>query len=221
VARSSRRALRPLPACALLLALVAGCGAPPFVYVANSEQQTYVKIPNTWQPMDQRELAAVFGLGPAVNPADVGVWQLGYDAAPAPSAAHLFGQHTEAPVAFISVQEVAPRLRGQFSLDRLRNLFFPITPEARQLVAGRPTLLSDLTLLSDQVLTPGDGLRGVRLVYRARVAGGPLQIFDQTAYLNDDASTLYVFYVRCSTVCYQERQQEIDDVVASFTVREG
>jgi hypothetical protein len=205
----------------LLVALVVGCGTPAYTYVANSEQQTYVKIPNTWHPMDERELADVFGLDPAVEPADVGIWQLGYDAAESPSATHLFGQHTTAPAAFISVQEVPPRLRGQFSFDRLRNLFFPLTADARQMLAGRPTLLSDVTVLADQVLTPGHGLHGVRLVYRARVVGGPLQIFDQTAYLNDDASTLYVLYVRCSTVCYQERQQEIDDVVASFTVKEG
>ena len=66
-------------------------------------------------------------------------------------------------------------------------------------------------LVSDEVLTPGDGLRGVHSVYRYRIRGGPPQVFDQIAYTNDDASKLYMFYVRCSAECYEQRKQEIDD----------
>jgi hypothetical protein len=50
---------------------------------------------------------------------------------------------------------------------------------------------------------------------------GPPQMIDQTAYLNDDASKLYMFFVRCSTECYEQRQKEIGNVVSSFTVRES
>ena len=50
--------------------------------------------------------------------------------------------------------------------------------------------------------------------------GGPSQVFDQIAYVNDDASKLYMFYVRCSSDCYEQRKQEIANVVSSFTVRE-
>jgi hypothetical protein len=46
-------------------------------------------------------------------------------------------------------------------------------------------------------------------------------VFDQTVYVNDDASKLYMFFVRCSTECYEQRRQEIESVVSSFTVREG
>ena len=51
-------------------------------------------------------------------------------------------------------------------------------------------------------------------------AAGRSQVFDQIAYVNDDASKLYMFYVRCSTDCYEQRKQEIANVVSSFTVRE-
>jgi hypothetical protein len=63
-------------------------------------------------------------------------------------------------------------------------------------------------------------VRGVHTVFRYRVANGPLQVMDQTLYLNDDASKLYLFFVRCSTECYQQRQKEITNVVSSFTVLE-
>ena len=80
--------------------------------------------------------------------------------------------------------------------------------------------VSDLALVADEVLTPGNGLRGVHSVFRYRVGDGPMQMMDQTAYLNDDASKLYMFFVRCSTECYEQRQKEIGNVVSSFTVRE-
>ena len=97
-----------------------------------------------------------------------------------------------------------------------------MSPSARQEAAELdPTSpFSEFALVADEVLTPGDGLRGVHSVYRYRVGGGPMQMIDQTAYLNDDASKLYMFYVRCSTECYEQRQQEIGNVVSSFTVRE-
>ena len=76
-------------------------------------------------------------------------------------------------------------------------------------------------LVSDEVLTPGKGLRGVHSVFRYRVGDDPMQMMDQTAYLNDDASKLYMFFVRCSTECYEQRQKEIGTVVSSFTVRES
>lgn len=61
----------------------------------------------------------------------------------------------------------------------------------------------------------------MHVVYQYRIAGGPFQVFDKTAFLNDDASKLYVFVARCSTECYAQRQPEIDRVVSSFTVLEG
>ena len=81
--------------------------------------------------------------------------------------------------------------------------------------------LSDFTLVSDDVLTPGHGLHGVHSVFRYKMGDGPLQMIDQTAYLNEDASKLYMLFVRCSTQCYQPRQQEIGNVVSSITVRES
>ena len=111
--------------------------------------------------------------------------------------------------------------RGSYSLDKLRDLFYPVSPASQQQAAADPTsVVQDLSVMSDQVLTPGDGVRGVHTVFRYRVAGGPPQVMDQTLYLNDDASKLYLFFVRCSTECYQQRQKEITNVVSSFTVLE-
>jgi hypothetical protein len=61
----------------------------------------------------------------------------------------------------------------------------------------------------------------VHSVYRYRIMGGPSQTFDQIVYTNDDNSKIYMFYVRCSSQCFDQRQSEINAVASSFTVREN
>jgi hypothetical protein len=202
--------------------LAAACGAPEYTYVTNSDDRTYVRIPTSWQAVDEAELATALGLDPTVSTADQGVWIEAYDAATSPSAAHLLGPHAEAPNALVFVQDVPPQMRGQYSLDRLRDLFQPVSPTARQQAGADPnSLLTNFGLMADEVVTPVDGIRGIHVIYQYRVSGGPYQVFDKTAFVNDDASKLYVFVARCSSQCYGQRQEEIDRVVSSFTVLEG
>jgi hypothetical protein len=218
---SSPRVLLAL-AVAAVVALLAGCGAAEYTYVTNSDDRTYVKLPATWRPIDKKALDDAIGLDPTLSDEERGLWLEGYDADPVPSPLHLFGPSAPAPAAFVSVQQVPETMRGQFSLDRLRDLFYPVSETARQAAEVDPTTgLSDFVLISDEVLTPGEGLRGVHSVFRYRMDDGPPQVIDQTNYLNDDASKLYMFFVRCSSECYEQRKGEIDRAVSSFTVRES
>ncbi len=206
---------------AALVALLAGCGAPEYTYVTNSTDRTYLKVPAAWRPIDDKAMTDAIGFDPTLTEEQRGLWFEAYDADVAPSPTHLFGPSAAAPAAFVGVQQIPESARGQFSLDRLRDLFYPVSPSARQAAELDPTSgVTDLSLVTDEVLTPGNGLRGVHSVFRYRVGDGPMQMMDQTAYLNDDASKLYMFFVRCSTECYEQRQKEIGNVVSSFTVRE-
>jgi len=206
---------------AALMALV-GCGAPEYTYVTNSTDRTYLKVPTTWRPIDEKAMDDAIGFDPTLSEEERGLWFEGYDADVAPSPVHLFGPSAAVPAAFVGVQQVPEAARGQFSLDRLRDLFYPVSPSAQEAASLDPTGgVSDFVLVSDEVLTPGNGLRGVHSVFRYRVGDGPMQMMDQTAYLNDDASKLYMFFVRCSTECDEQRQKEIGTVVSSFTVRES
>jgi hypothetical protein len=206
---------------AALVALVAGCGAPEYTYVTNSTDRTYLKVPATWRPIDDKAMNDAIGFDPTLTEEERGLWFEAYDADAEPSPMHLFGPSAAAPAAFVGVQQIPESSRGQFSLDRLRDLFYPVSQSAQEAAEMDPTSgVSDLALVSDEVLTPGNGLRGVHSVFRYRVGDGPMQMMDQTAYLNDDASKLYMFFVRCSTECYEQRQKEIGTVVSSFTVRE-
>jgi hypothetical protein len=205
----------------VVVVLLAGCAGPEYTYVTNSTDRTYLKVPNSWRPIDPKAIDAALGLDTTVKDADRGLWLQGYDADAAPSPDHLFGASAAAPATLIGVQDVPMTARGSYSLDKLRDLFYPVSPASQQQAAADPTsVVTDLSVMSDEVLTPGQGVRGVHTVFRYRVAGGPPQVMDQTLYLNDDASKLYLFFVRCSTECYQQRQKEITSVVSSFTVKE-
>jgi hypothetical protein len=208
---------------AVVAVVLVGCGAAPeFTYVTNSSDRTYLKVPRSWQPIDGKALEGAFGLDPAFSAEDQGFWIAGYDAAATPSAAHLLGTDAAVPAVLVAVKDNPASTRGQFSLDKMRDLFFPVSSIGRQQAAADPTssALSGFTLFTDDVLTPGAGVHGVHVVYRYSFSGGPPQMFDQTVYVNDDASKVYMFLVRCSTECYMQRQQEISTVVSSFTVRE-
>lgn len=202
----------------LAAALLSGCGAPRYTYVKNSADHMYVKIPASWHSIDQKDLDNAIGLDPAEDASSRGLWLQGYDAADTPSALHLFGSSAPEPAVLVSVQQVPQASRGGLSLDGLRDFFFPVSPTARQ--NNQNPQLTGFGLLADDVLTPGDGVRGVHTVFRYSLGGGPPQMMDQTGYLNDDASKLYLLLVRCSTTCYKDRHGEIENVVSSFTIRE-
>ena len=203
------------------IVLVAGCGGPQFTYVKNADDRTYLKVPNTWRQIDPAQFTAVLGSPPANSSAE-GTWIVGYDAATTPALDHMFDADLGSPVILVSVDAIPEKSRGQVSLDVVRDYRFPVSATARQqfTMTGASGGLSDFQLIQDEVLTPGHGIRGVHSVYAYRVDGGPPQIFDQLGYVNDDASKLYLAIARCSAQCFQQRQQEIEDVVNSFTVRE-
>ncbi|WP_345384742.1 hypothetical protein [Pseudonocardia yuanmonensis] len=227
--RAGRRARRGpallapvLLATGMVVALLAGCGAPSWTYVTNSTDRTYLKVPTSWKQVDPAELESQLGVTPAKDSTE-GVWIQAYDSDARPSLDHIIGESAESPAILVTVQPIPEKSRGQISLDTVRDFIYPVSDTARQTMqlGGQQSGLTGFTLLGDEVLTPGDGIRGVHTVFSYRVNGGEPQIFDQTGYLNDDASKLYLALARCSADCFEKRQSEIDGVVSSFTVREG
>jgi hypothetical protein len=204
--------------CAVLGA-ASGCSAPDHTYVANRANKTYFKIPASWHEIDEKDLKQT-ATGASPTPGSDSEWVVAYDAATAPAVAHLVASDTPDPIVYVSVQPSPAEAGGQVSLDNLRDLVLPVTATARAAPSSSSTTFSDFKLVSDSVLTPKSGLRGVHEVFQYRVGGGPLQTFDETAYTNKDGSRVYLMFLRCSNECYQTRRSELDSVVASFTVQE-
>jgi hypothetical protein len=46
-----------------------------------------------------------------------------------------------------------------------------------------------------------------------------LQTFDQTTYVSNDGSPVYLLLISCSAACHRDRAGELKKVVDSFTVR--
>ena len=203
--------------------LLGACAAPEFTYVKNSGQMTYFKVPHGWHAADTKTLDDVLS---GTNPDSVAAeqreqvwWSVLYDASAHPAAEHLVtGAETDEPVVYARVAPLNPTAQNEVSLDTLRDLFLPVTDAARAQAAQTSTL-SGFQLLRDQVLTPSNGLHGVRVTYEYEMDNGVLHTFDQTALVNNDSSKLYELIIRCSSHCYRERSSQLDDIATSFTVR--
>jgi hypothetical protein len=205
--------------CAVLGA-ASGCSAPDHTYAANTANKTYFKVPASWHEIDEKALKQT-AAGASPTPGSDSEWVVAYDAAKAPSVAHLVASDTPDPIVYVHVEPVPTKAGEQVSFDNLRDLVLPVTATARAAATNSATPFSDFKLVSDSVLTPKSGLRGVHEVFQYRVEGGPLQTFDETAYTNKAGSKVYVMLLRCSSACYQARHAELESVTASFTIQES
>jgi hypothetical protein len=213
-------------------AIVASCGAPEYTYVKNSDEKTYLKVPNSWTKVDQQRLDDFY------SPYQTGTfnndrhlrrtWSVAYDASAYPTDLHLLRLDvpTDRPIMYLSIRKLFPEEKAAISLDGMRNIVFPVTEQARAAYAQRTltSRLTDFELLFDRELTLPSGLHGIREAYNWRVpsdeyVGGVVNTFDLTVYLSPDSGTLYILFVRCDFDCYQQYYAEIDAVANSLTIR--
>ncbi|MFG1922560.1 hypothetical protein [Cryptosporangium sp. NPDC048952] len=206
-----------------VLALVAACGAPDFTYVKNSGHKTYFKVPQGWHETATKSLDdALSGTNTDSVAAEMrqqSWWSVAYDAAESPAADHLVTVGlTDEPILYARVAPLTEEQQSKVSLDLLRDAFLPVTPTAREAAAGSLPL-TGFELVRSEVLTPSDGLHGVRVIFDYELANGVLHTFDQTALVNNAGTMLYLLIIRCSTSCYRDRVDELDTIAKSFTVR--
>jgi hypothetical protein len=202
----------------LAVFLIAGCGAPRFTYVANSGEHTYFKVPPGWHKISDSKLAAALNGGKAPSQPS-GVWSVGYDASRAPAASHVLSQLTSQPFVFAMVGKLNPNAENAMSYNGLRDFFLPVTQATRQSAAQQGFPLTHFRLLRDSLLTPGQGVHGVRVTFQYTYPDGSTDTFDQVAYTNSDSSKVFVLLTHCLTSCYQHHLRQINAVMTSFTVR--
>ncbi|MEV8633534.1 hypothetical protein AB0395_17925 [Streptosporangium sp. NPDC051023] len=202
-----------------------GCASPEFTYVRHDDGQTYFKVPVAWRKVDQEALdRAMTGQDPESAAASLRrklVWSIAYDANTSPSAGHLLGYGTgDEPFVFARVDKLLPGQRDAISLNGMRNSVIPVTETLRAEYAQLPGYpLTGFELLADEVLQPGDGLRGVHVRFNYTVRGAGLQTFDLTSYLAGDGNQISTLLIRCSAGCYRRRAAEFDGIAQSFKVK--
>jgi hypothetical protein len=201
--------------CALLLgATVAGCGAPQYTYIANSSANTYFKVPYGWHKISPSSLSAAIE---AATGSSSTAWSVAYEAGGHPSADDFLSFDTDQPFVFSEVGQLTTTASQELSYDTLRDFFLPVTSAARSAVAkGFP--LTNFKQIRDEVLTPGQGVHGVRETFDYTYIDGSTDTFDEDILTNADQTEVYLLVLHCTTACYSNDQAEINDVMSSFTI---
>jgi hypothetical protein len=207
---------------AVATSLLAGCSSPEYTYVSSSKYDTVFRVPADWSRISEEELEkTIFGDESAsAQVAAENAWVAGFDASAKPEVDHLFGSDAADPNLYVVVRDLDPQTQGQLSLDSMRDLLLPVTEGARQQAEAAGMAPQGFELLQDELLEEEGGLRGVRVVFNYDL-GESLQTFDQTVFVDQSTSRVYLLLVRCSAKCYQDRGEELKDVAASFTVKKN
>lgn len=206
--------------------VLSGCAGPQYTYVRDDDGGTYFKVPATWRQIDQKSVdQALFG-DPESATAQVQkqyVWTAAFDGHAQPSVLHLLqgARGTDdRPFVLAKVQTLTEDQQNEVSLNMLRNssgLPVAVTDEVREQLEASD--MKGFELLADEVLPVAEGVRGVHSVFNYRLQDGPVQTFDETAYLSADGTKISTLLIRCSPACYRDRAAEIESIVKSFKVK--
>jgi hypothetical protein len=230
-----------IAAVCVMTVTLAGCGQPEFTYVKNSDQHVYFKVPFSWHEIDEGQVHRFMLQGTDPDSAtgqamqQMRPWTVAYDEADPPALDHFYFSGAK-PFVYARVEYLTETGRDQVNLDNLRDMVFPVSDSGRAEIEkqladaeqqGHPLFnpLQDYERVDDVVLAPGHGLRGVRVIYNFRyVQQDPpfstdIYTFDQTAFLSEDSTRIYLLVITCSATCYRERHAELDAIATSFTVR--
>jgi hypothetical protein len=201
--------------CAVLLGVaVTGCGAPQYTYVANSSASTYFKVPHAWHQISPSSLSQVLK---QETGSSGGGWTVAYEGGAKPTAGDFLNFNTPHPFVFAEIGTLSSSASQGLSYNTLRDFFLPVTSTTRQ-QAPSTFPLKDFKQIRDEVLTPGQGVHGVRETYDYTYAG-VADTFDEVALTNADQTVVYLLVLHCTTSCYDTDQTQINDVMSSFTVR--
>jgi len=190
---------------------VAGCGAPQYTYVANSGANTYFKVPYGWHEISASALKKITG-------SSSGVWTVAYQAGSRPNASDFLSFDSSQPFVFAEIGTLSSTGMNELSYDSLRDFFLPVTSTARSTASSEGFPFTGFSQIRDQVLTPGQGVHGVRETFDY-TDNGVTDTFDEIALTNPDQTQVYFLVLHCTSSCYSSDKTEIDDVMSSFTIR--
>ena len=200
----------------LALLLLSAC-APSKQYEGSKSEGVFYSVPNDWQRVDSKTLAKEESKNASQDALDrlsMVTYQMGFTKAKNISPRDVFMlKPTDQPVLYVRFRDLFPEERNAISLNTLRNIILPVT----DLQDGTINNDRNFQLYDDQEVIEKGG-RGVNLLYSFDYEGVN-ETVNQVALYSNDQSKIYLFIIRCSTVCYKKNVDEIDNIVKSFTVR--
>ena len=215
VSKARRVARGLVGGCALLFGVaVSGCAAPQYTYVANSSQHTYFKVPYDWHKISDSSLSSEL----KAEAGGASGWTVAYQAGSKPTASDFLAFDTGQPFVFAEIGTLNSTASSALSYDGLRDFFLPVTSTARTTDTQQGFPLTGFRQIRDQVLTPGQGVHGVRETFSYTYTGRT-DTFDEVALTNADQTVVFLLVLHCTASCYSSDQTQINDVMSSFTVR--
>lgn len=221
-----RQLRRSAVAAAVMVAMLAtvaglaGCGAPGYTYAVDGQDHVYFKVPADWYRVPAKALTnAQTVLQKTSAGAEGGpfLWSRAYAAEPDPAAVDLVTS-APVPIVYVSVQSVRDWLKAGLSFDAMRDLLFPVTPQARQQAAQSNEKFTGFDLIGSTTVATTDGIRGISELYEYDFARSP-DAFDQTVLTNAATDRLYLLLIQCTQACFAKYATQIKAIVESFTVR--
>ena len=222
----------------------AACAGDGFEYVSNSDEGLYFRVPDEWSVVEPEnselpESAASEGDSPDA-------WSRFVTPVPLEDGNLDSLANIDAPIGIAQVQPLNALRAGEMSLERLRAMSLDLVydqleadgaagPQTDPLAAYEPEdplqLEVDmaqmenpplaLQVLDYEEIANDDGVRGSHITLNYSLRDGPFQTIDHIALLNADTTRLYRLLVLCSADCYLEYEEEINDIVDSWTVEEN
>ena len=209
--------LRGVGAIAVLALILTGCGQPTQKYGASKSEGVYFTVPVTWHEIPMSALNALEAKSTAAGATEKLAyvkWQEAFSPDEHVGAKQAFSlTPTNSPLAFVRVRELFPDEINAVSYNTLRDIVQPVTEWVTN-----PTSTTPIYNIIDDHEVVQKGGRGVRTIYNF-IDAGISQTIDQTALMSPDHAKIYVFVVRCTTICYNKNIKEISRIADSFTVR--
>ena len=197
--------------------LLTSCAQPTQKYGASKSEGVYFTVPTRWHEITMKSLNSFEAKSTSVGAIEKLAyvkWQEAYSPDEKIGAKQTFSLvATSSPIAFVRVRDLFPDEINAVSYNTLRDIVQPLTDWV-----NNPTAKTPIYNIIDDHEVIQKGGRGVRTIYNF-VGSGLSQTIDQTTLMSPDHAKIYVFVVRCTTVCYNKNIKEISRIAESFTVR--
>ena len=204
-------------------ALVTACSGTGYNYVKSSDFHTYFKVPDRRKLYDEKQVIDVTATDISEKQRDFileNSWRTMFDASTKPSLGHVLSYRAKSPTGYAVVTPLSSEDSLKANDDFLLNYFVDVNTALNE---------QRLTTIKGEPVNLDGGFHGVHLVAKlvvedtdaSTVHEGAAIVFDQLVLLDQQHRHIYAVIIGCSAQCYDDNQEKIDSVIASWTVKDS
>ena len=188
--------------------VLGACGGPDNTYVEEPESGLFMRLPSDWKVFPVEDGA------PAGDPrvdADFGPWSVLIDGAERPDRAHGEEASPDEPVGTVQVVPLALFQSPPPLTNATLRSFFTVD--------GADPLQSDVVTDIEYDEVDLGGHWGSRLIGTVDQGDGEVRVA-QLAFFDNGGKRIHVLRILCSVECFDDNEDEIEEVLDSFTLEE-